>query len=43
MNSQKILLFRDAAETLTISVHFEEGTKTKNTISPITLWEGGIN
>ena len=26
MNSQKILLFRDAAETLNISVHFEEGT-----------------
>jgi hypothetical protein len=26
MNSQKILLFRDAAETLNISVHFEKGT-----------------
>jgi hypothetical protein len=26
MNSQKILLFRDAAETLNIIVHFEEGT-----------------
>jgi hypothetical protein len=26
MNSQKILLFRDVAETLNISVHFEKGT-----------------
>jgi len=26
MKSQKILLFRDAAETLNISVHFEKGT-----------------
>jgi hypothetical protein len=26
IKSQKILLFRDAAETLNISVHFEKGT-----------------